>query len=110
MAGGLAASLRIDASGAETENGVPRSRSRPAFLAEVTEAGGGAFALGSDASEMSSLMDWVGNWVADQEMGVELMDVPVEAWPWFLALAIGGLLLESAMGGASSRKDEEQWS
>jgi Ca-activated chloride channel family protein len=104
--GSLSASLRIGALRAETEGGVPLSQARPAFLAEVAKAGGGVFAQGITPAELSSLLGWVGGWVVDQEVGVEVTDVPVEAWSWFLALAIGGLMLELALESLPSRKDE----
>ena len=100
-------SLMSGLSDAETENGMPHSRSRPDVLAQLAGAGGGTFAHGEKMEEVYALLGWLDAWgtVGD---GVALEEVPVEAWPWILALALGLLMLESALE-LPSRWKEAPW-
>ncbi len=85
--------VRSGPPGAENEGGAPWSRARPALLAGLARAGGGAFASGEDGGSVSRLLAMLRGSGSDLE-GLRVEAQPVEGWPWLLALALAALSLE----------------
>ncbi len=107
---GPGGALMISPPGAETGEGSPRSRARPAFLASLAREGGGVSTLQENPRDVARLLAWLRDWARSQEVGVVLEEVPVEGWPWLLALAVSALLGEALLDPASRGKETARWS
>lgn len=94
---------------AEAGGDRPQSRADPEFLAEVARSGGGVFASGDSPEEVKALLAYLGEWGAVEATGVKMEEVPLEAWPLFLALALAGLFLEGALDHWSLRRYASSW-
>ncbi len=82
---------------AETGRGEPWSRARLDLLVRLAEAGGGSFASGADPSAVTALLEGLAGEGRTLE-GAEVVELPLEGWPWLLALAVLALSLELVLG------------
>jgi len=95
--------------GAEAEGESPHSRADPEFLTDLVAAGGGALAAWNSPQEVTGLMGALESWGSRETRDVKLEEVPLEAWPVFLFLAVAGFLVEGLLDRAHAGRKEGPW-